>query len=266
MIAWVRVAFAGIIIGLASLLLMPWQLLALRFDWRLRRYLPRYWHRIVCSSLGIRIHVHGSPDRRRPLMLCANHSSWMDILVLSAVADVAFIAKIEVGGWPIFGTLAKLQKSVFIVREEKRKTGQQASEIASRMAAGEIVVLFPEGTTSDGNRLLEVKSSLFGAAAMAIPPAEGAFVAVQPVAVAYTRVQGLPMGKYHRPIAAWPGDVEMWPHLKEILRHGAIDVEVAFGEAIEYKKNSNRKTVSATIAQRINGMLVNMLRGREPLT
>lgn len=126
-------------------------------------------------------------------------------MVMSAVADVVFIAKIEVRDWPIFGALAKLQKSVFVVREERRKTGHQANEIAGRMADGEIVVLFPEGTTSDGNRLLEVKSSLFGAAAMAVPTSPTGTVVVQPVAVAYTGVHGIAMGRYHRRLAAWPG-------------------------------------------------------------
>lgn len=263
MIAWLRVVFAGIVIALASIVLMPVQLLALRFDWRLRRSLPRFWHRIVCYCLGIRVHVHGKLESHRPLMLCANHSSWMDIMVLSAVADVAFIAKIEVRDWPLFGTLAKLQKSVFVVREEKRKTGNQASEIAGRMAAGEIVVLFPEGTTSDGNRLLEVKSSLFGAAAMAVPHSPTGAVLVQPVAVAYTRVHGLPMGRYHRPLTAWPGDVEMLPHLKEMLKWGAFDVDVCFGDAMEYRTDTNRKEVSATIARRIRALLNGRLRGRE---
>jgi len=165
--------------------------------------------------------------------------------------------------WPIFGTLAKLQKSVFVVREEKRKTGHQANEIATRMADGEIVVLFPEGTTSDGNRLLEVKSSLFGAAAMAVPASPTGAVVVQPVAVAYTGVHGLPMGRYHRPLASWPGDVEMFPHLKDMLRCGAFEVEVCFGEAVEYRANSNRKEVSTTIARRIRTMLGAALRGRK---
>lgn len=169
MIAWLRIAFAAVVILAVSIVLMPLQVLALRFDWRLRRRLPRTWHRIVCYCLGIRVRVTGKLEDRRPLMLCSNHSSWLDIMVMSAVADVVFIAKIEVRDWPIFGTLAKLQKSVFVVREERRKSGHQANEIAGRMADGEIVVLFPEGTTSDGNRLLEVKSSLFGAAAMAVP-------------------------------------------------------------------------------------------------
>jgi len=263
LIAWLRVALAGIVILIASILLMPWQLLALRYDWKMRRWLPRVWHRIICFCLGIRVRVHGEMETHRPLMLCANHSSWMDIMVLSSIADVAFIAKNEVRDWPIFGTLAKLQKSVFVVREEKRNTGNQVSEIAARMADGEIVVLFPEGTTSDGNRLLEVKSSLFGAAAMAVPASPTGTVIVQPVAVAYTGVHGLPMGRYHRPLASWPGDVEMLPHLKDMLRCGAFDVDVHFGEAVSYSAETNRKQVSATIASRIRAMLGAALRGRD---
>lgn len=263
MIVWLRIAFAFFVIIVVSILLMPLQVLALTFDWKLRRTLPRRWHRIICYCLGIRIRVRGTLESRRPLMLCSNHSSWMDIMVMSAVADVAFIAKIEVRDWPIFGTLAKLQKSVFVVREEKRRTGDQASEIAGRMADGEIVVLFPEGTTSDGNRLLEVKSSLFGAAAMAVPHSPTGAVMVQPVAIAYTQAHGIAMGRYHRPLAAWPGDIELLPHLIDILKCGAIDAEVSFGEAVEYGEKTNRKAVSTTISARIRNLLNSSLRGRE---
>jgi 1-acyl-sn-glycerol-3-phosphate acyltransferase len=258
-----RVGCAVIVICIVSLVMLPLQILCLRFDWKARRYLPRHWHRIVCYWLGIRIHVIGKLEDRRPLMLAVNHSSWLDILVLSSVADVAFIAKSEVRDWPIFGLLAQWQKSVFVEREQKRKTGDQVNEIADRMADGEIMVLFPEGTTSDGNRLLEVKSSLFGAAAAALPKAEGAVVHVQPVAVAYTRIHGVAMGRYYRPIAAWPGDIELLPHLKGIFACGAIDVDVCFGEPVDYRADSNRKEVSATIAQRIRHMLGSRLRGRE---
>ncbi|EGE55801.1 1-acyl-sn-glycerol-3-phosphate acyltransferase (phospholipid/glycerol acyltransferase) protein [Rhizobium etli CNPAF512] len=131
------------------------------------------------------------------------------------------------------------------------------------MADGEIIVLFPEGTTSDGNRLLEVKSSLFGAAAMAVPASPTGTVVVQPVAIAYTRVHGIAMGRYHRPLAAWPGDIELLPHLIDIVRCGALDAEVSFGEAVEYRADTNRKEVSATIASRIRNLLNSRLRGRE---
>lgn len=262
MIHRLRLAFGLLLVVLASLFMLPLQCLCLYFDWKLRRYLPRIWHRLVCWVFGLRIRVHGAPDRRRPLMLASNHSSWLDILVLSAVADVAFIAKIEVRDWPIFGMFAKLQKTVFVVREQKRKTGEQVNEIAERMAGGEIVVLFPEGTTSDGNRLLEVKSSLFGAAAAALPGTPEGVVHIQPVAVAYTGIHGMPMGRYHRPVATWPGDIEMIPSLKGVLGCGAIDVDVWFGETVDYTAGSNRKQVAALVTQRIRTMLSDLLLGR----
>lgn len=262
MITWIRIALIVVLLLVVTLVLLPFQLTGLAFDLKIRRYIPRYWHKTACFLLGIRIRVNGELDRRRPLMLASNHVSWKDILVLGAVADVVYIAKAEVANWPIFGTLAKLQKSIFVVREQKRKAGEQVNEIAERMKAGEIVVLFPEGTTSDGNRLLEIKSSLFGAAAAAVPHTPDGVVHVQPVALAYTRVHGMAMGRYHRPIAAWPGDIELVPHLMGVLKEGALDVDVAFGEAVEFRTGDNRKQLSLTVTMRIRRMLIDHLRGR----
>lgn len=262
MINWLRVGFFLIVLLIVSGLMIPVQLLALRFDWQLRRRLPRHWHRLALWFLGIRVHVHGTLDTRRPLMIAANHASWKDILVLGSLADVTFIAKTEVASWPVFGFLARLQKTIFVVREEKRRTGDQVNEIAARMADGEIVVLFPEGTTSDGNRILGIKSSLFGAAAAALPPEDDAVVHVQPAAIAYTRVQGMPMGRYHRPIAGWPGDVGLMEHLMGVLRAGALDVDVTFGETVEFKKGDSRKTLAIRIEEQLRTLLLAHLRGR----
>ncbi|TWF53102.1 lysophospholipid acyltransferase family protein [Neorhizobium alkalisoli] len=262
MITNIRIGLVLFSLVVVTLVLLPFQLVGLAFDLKIRRYVPRLWHRSACFLLGIRIHVHGKMDARRPLMLASNHASWKDILVLGAVADVVYIAKAEVANWPVFGLLAKLQKSIFVVREEKRRTGDQVNEIAARMNAGEIVVLFPEGTTSDGNRLLEVKSSLFGAAAAAAPATAEKIVHVQPAAIAYTRVNGMAMGRYHRPIAAWPGDIELLPHLMGILREGALDVEVAFGDTIDFRAGDNRKKLSADVTAQLRKLLTRHLRGR----
>ncbi|MXN50477.1 1-acyl-sn-glycerol-3-phosphate acyltransferase [Shinella sp. AETb1-6] len=262
MITWLRIAIGAIVLLAVTLLLLPFQLLGLRFNWKIRRFLPRLWHRVACRVLGIRVRVHGVPEAKRPLLLAANHASWKDILVLGSVADVVYIAKSEVRGWPVFGILARLQATIFVEREQRQKTGEQVNEIAERLAAGEIVVLFPEGTTSDGNRLLEVKSSLFGAAASAVPHAPDGIVHIQPVSIAYTGLHGMAMGRYHRPIAAWPGDIELMPHLMGILRAGAVDVDVDFGERVDYTRTSNRKAVSRTVEARIRAMLGARLRGR----
>ncbi|KQS81139.1 acyl-phosphate glycerol 3-phosphate acyltransferase [Rhizobium sp. Leaf384] len=262
MIVWIRVFVCVSILVVATLLLAPVQLLLLWRDRPARRTLPRLWHRIACRMIGLRVHVHSTPEARRPLMLVSNHVSWKDILVLGSVADVVFIAKAEVKAWPVFGLLARLQATIFVAREQKRTTGNQVNEIGARLAAGEIVVLFPEGTTSDGNRLLEIKSSLFGAAAAAVPSVPGGIVHVQPVAIAYTRVHGMPMGRYHRPIAAWPGDIALVPHLMGVLREGAMDVDLVFGETIDYRADSHRKQVSREVEKQMKSMLLARLRGR----
>lgn len=259
MIARIRIVLAVAILLIVSIVLIPIQLLALWLKHPLRSRLPRLWHRIALRLIGLKVTVHGALEGQRPLLLVANHSSWLDILVLASVADVTYVAKAEVRDWPVFGVLARLQRSVFVVREEKRKSQHQANEIADRMNAGEVVVLFPEGTTSDGNRLLLTKSSLFGAATSAVGQSPTGRVHVQPVAIAYTRIHGMPMGHYHRPVAAWPGDVELLPHLMGVLETGALDAEVRFGPAIEVTPVTNRKQLAQSADDEIRRMLEELL-------
>lgn len=262
MIAWIRIALALAAVLLVSLVLFPIHLLLLWLEHRWRTRLPRHWHRFALWAIGVRVHVHGAPERRRPLLVAANHASWLDILVLASVVDATFVAKAEVRDWPVFGLLARLQRSIFIKREERRQTREQADEMAARLNAGETVVLFPEGTTTDGNRLGEIKSSLFAAAASAAHFAPEGVVHVQPVAVAYTRIHGMAMGHYHRPVAAWPGDVELMPHLMGILKTGAIDVDVRFGDTVEVMVGTSRKHVGNFVREQLRDMLEKSLRGR----
>ena len=143
-----------------------------------------------------------------------------------------------------------------------RQTREQADDMARRLNAGEAVVLFPEGTTTDGNRLGEIKSSLFAAASSAAHLAPGGTVHVQPVAVAYVRIHGMAMGHYHRPVATWPGDVELLPHLIGVLKTGAIDVDIRFGDTVEVMPGTSRKHVGAFVRDQLRTMLEKSLRGR----
>jgi 1-acyl-sn-glycerol-3-phosphate acyltransferase len=258
---WLRIFYLVVILALVTLVLLPAQLICLGLDLPLRRRLPRLWHRVACHALGIKVHVHGSVEAAKPLLLVVNHVSWKDIMILGSVVDVAFIAKNEVRNWPIFGLLSRLQKTVFVAREDKRKAGAQVNEIAQRLAGGEIIVLFPEGTTSDGNRLLPVKSSLFGAASSAADQVPGQMVNVQPVAIAYTGIQGMAMGRYHRSVAAWPGTIELLPSLMGLMRAGNIDVDLCFGETIPFHRGDNRKALSMSATTAIRDMLNFALRG-----
>jgi 1-acyl-sn-glycerol-3-phosphate acyltransferase len=254
-------AFAILALLVVSAVLIPFHLLFLWLEHPWRNRMPRLWHKIALWLIGVRVTTRGSLETRRPLLVVSNHSSWLDILVLASVADVTYVAKSEVRDWPVFGLLARLQRSVFIVREQKRKTQDQANEIAERMNAGETVVLFPEGTTSDGNRLLLTKSALFGAATSAVTQSPTGSVHVQPVAIGYTRIHGMPMGHYHRPVAAWPGDVELLPHLIGVLETGALDAEVNFGPSIEVTPATSRKQLAQTAEDEIRRLLQDVLHG-----
>jgi 1-acyl-sn-glycerol-3-phosphate acyltransferase len=126
------------------------------------------------------------------------------------------------------------------------------------------MVLFAEGSTGDGNLLLPFKSTLFGAASMAL--AEGAVdqVFIQPVAIVYTRLHGVPLGRRHRPIAAWIGDEDLMPHLKVLLAEGALDVEVHFGEPVPFSKGSNRKETSKLMESQVRAMMQAALAAPQP--
>ena len=251
----------ALVAGLAlTIALLPLHLVLLAIDHRLSRRLPRLWHRAARRILGLRIECRGAPDPKRPLMLVANHASWLDIIVLASIADVAFVAKAEVRDWPVFGWLARWQRSVFVDRSARRTTGAQIDAIAERLDRGEIVVLFAEGTTSDGNRVLAFKSALFGAARESAARSEAGSVLLQPVTIAYTGIHGLPMGRRHRTIASWPGDVELLPHLVEVLRAGAIDVVVSFGEPVPYDARADRKATTRALESAIRGELAALLR------
>ena len=86
--AWLglRIAFGAIILLTVTLVLLPVQLIGLRFDLKIRRRIPRLWHRVACRVLGLKVRVHGTLEQKRPLLLAANHASWKDILVLGSVA------------------------------------------------------------------------------------------------------------------------------------------------------------------------------------
>ena len=234
-------------------------LLRLRSPWAAR--LPQLYHRIVCALLGVRRTVIGAPAAERPLFVVSNHVSWLDISVISAAAPVSFIAKSEVAGWPIFGWFAKLQRSVFVDRRRRGDTARVNAEVAERLRRGDIMVLFGEGTSSDGNRVLPFKSSILGAAREALH--EGLdTVWLQPLSIAYTHLHGLPLGRIWRPRIAWYGSMDLGPHLWDILKSGAIDVTLVWGRPIAFGPEANRKAVTRALEHEVRRSMQAVLFGR----
>ena len=214
-----RLMFVVAAFALVTLPLMPVQWLAVALKRPLRRRIPVFYHRFLCRLLGIRVHVIGAPVDARPLLIVANHSSWLDISVITSLAPVVFVAKSEIARWPLFGLLAKLQRSVFVERDRRHKTGEVNAEIAQRLAEGDPVLLFGEGTAGDGNRVLPFRTALIGAARDALAAANmRAQVWIQPLSIAYVSQQGIPLGRHLRPRAAWYGKMELVPHIGRIAR------------------------------------------------
>jgi 1-acyl-sn-glycerol-3-phosphate acyltransferase len=258
-----RVAVVGAAIAVITVVLIPIQWIAVRLGLPAQRSIPVFYHRLVCALVGVRIRVVGTRIHQHPLLIVSNHVSWLDISVISAVAPVSFVAKLEVASWPLFGLLAKLQRSVFVDRTQRQKTAEVNAEIAGRLADGDPVVLFGEGTSSDGNRVLPFRTALIGAARDALAQAEHVGrVWIQPLSLAYTGLLGLPLGRQHRPVVAWYGDFALPPHLIGVIRRGGIDVVVTWGEPVAFDEASDRKAVARKLEGAVRELTALALRGR----
>jgi 1-acyl-sn-glycerol-3-phosphate acyltransferase len=242
-----------------TMLLMPVQAIGLLLRQRWVTSFPRFYHRCCCRILGLRVRRIGEPARARPVLFAANHVSYLDITIFGSLIAGSFIAKREVARWPLFGWLAKLQRSVFIDRQV-RSTAEQRDSIAGRLAAREALILFPEGTSGDGNRVLPFKSALFSVADHA---ASGP-VTVQPVSIAYTRLDGMPIGRRFRPLFAWYGAMAMAPHLWRVLGLGTIEVVVEFHPPTTLAACGSRKMLARYCEERVAGGLASALTGRRP--
>lgn len=247
---------SAILLIAVTLVALPICMLAHRFNWPLARTLPVWWHRFALRRLGFRVTEIGEVARDRPLLLLPNHSSWLDIPVLGSRMPLSFVAKSEVASWPIFGLFAKLQRCVFVERERRAKTGDVARHIGARLADGDVMVLFAEGTSNDGNGVLPFRSALLGAATSAMVTNAGhETVWIQPVAIRYARIQGLPVGRADRPKLAWYGDMDLIPHLGGVLMLRAVDVEIVWGEPLAFTLGANRKAIAADLEARVRAML-----------
>lgn len=224
-----------------TILCMPVQWVLVKADSRWRTRFPRWYHRMCRPLIGLEVEVRGAPSPTTPTLFVSNHSSYLDIPVLASVIPVSFVAKTEVGTWPFFSWLAKLQQTVFIDRTAKRESQRQADSIASRLQAGDNLVLFPEGTSSDGNRTLPFKTALFAVASTRIGEAP---LTVQPVSVTATHLDGLPLGHVWRALYAWYGDMELPPHLWQACCAGKIRVLVEFHRPVTLEEFSSRKALA----------------------
>lgn len=221
-------------------LLLPVQLLLLRLGSPLARALPRLFHKGVCRLLRIQVETRGTPLAEGPVLFASNHVSWMDIPVLGSILKASFIAKHEVSGWPLFGLLARCQRTVFIERRA-RKTIDHRDEMVVRLEQRDCLILFAEGTSGDGLRVLPYKSAFFSLAEKRIGDRP---LAVQPVSIAFTRLNNLPVGRRATQYYSWVGDEDLLPHLWRYMGAGPGRVVVEFHPPVTIEQFASRKELA----------------------
>jgi 1-acyl-sn-glycerol-3-phosphate acyltransferase len=250
---WLRVALKGATLGLvifAGLALM----LALRLIERPLFGLNRPWTpgltRVVCTAsftiLGIGFRQTGTP-MRGPGAAVANHSSWLDIFALNARKRIYFVSKSEVAAWPGIGWLARATGTVFIARKGTEAKAQ-ADLFAARLKAGHRLMFFPEGTSTDGQRVLPFKPTLFAAF---FAPDLRDLLQVQPVTVIWQAPPGADPRFY-----GWWGDMEFGAHLLAVLaspRQGSV--EVVYHPPLRVADFPDRKALAMACEAAVRGAL-----------
>ena len=138
----------------AILILIICQVVALKFGAKNWNFFPILAHRALGFALGLKVKQIGKPASDKPTLLVSNHISWLDIPAIGGLVPLSFVAKAEVGRWPVVGFLANLQKTIYVDRQKRTDTGRVAEEMGERMSDGRAVVLFAEGTSDIGLHVL----------------------------------------------------------------------------------------------------------------
>lgn len=252
-------AFLGL-----TLVMAPIQYFAMRLGLKIRKRYPQIYQRMLCRAFGIRVTVIGEPVRDSGVLMVANHTGYWDVIVVGSIMPVSFVAKSEVAKWPFFGMMARLQRTVFVERARRSRTGESRDILRERLQEGDALVLFPEGTSTDGNRVITFKSALMGAVEAELgTDADGnvRYVPVQPVSVSYVGLCGMPLGRENRPLFAWYGDMDLLPHVWEALGAGPLDVVVEFHPPLTVKPGCGRKQIACLAEATVREGQTRALRG-----
>ena len=236
----VRAVRRLVMVVLWTLLAIPIQAALMALPGTANLRFARFYNHTLCWLMGLRVQVVGEAAEAKPVLFVSNHSSWLDVLVLGATLEASFVAKHEVGTWPVIRTVARLGRTVFISRTRAGTKGE-AGSIRERLAAGDSLILFPEGTTCDGGRVLPFRSAFLSVA--------DAAQAVQPVSVVFDRLGGLPACRRDRPLFAWYGDTDIFTHFWRLARRSNARATVVLHGTLDPAAWGDRKALSAACAE-----------------
>jgi len=210
-----------------------------------RRRVRYHWSRKLLNLFCLELKISGVLPET-PGLIVANHISWIDIFAMNALTPVAFVSKDDVIHWPIVGTLARHNETIFLQRGSRGHARTIGQAMASRLAAGSWLALFPEGTTTDGTHLHPFHAAL-------LQPAIDANVAVTPVALSYEDTQGC-----RSLLPAYAGDTSLWDCFCAILSARQLIVKLEIGTPVSVEPssgNQGRKQLALALHDQIKTML-----------
>ena len=212
----------------------------------------------IINIIGVKVNVSGLQEKRKTLFV-SNHISYLDIIVYGSLINTVFVAKSEIKKWPIINKLCTIAKTIFVERNNIRSLRNQISLIEKSLQKDTNVLFFPEGTSSDGSKVLRFKSSLFS---IVDSKGLGEFY-IQPISLSYNKLDGLPMNKFYKPFLAWFGGMALFSHLWKFLGLGTSEVKVTFHKAKKFSSFSNRKDACFFCYEKISEQLNNDHRSLE---
>jgi 1-acyl-sn-glycerol-3-phosphate acyltransferase len=236
-----RIIYKAALFTLYCLLVIPLQMTILRFTQGPGAYtLPYFWHNRICRLFGLKVIVEGTPIHDRQILFVCNHVSYLDIPVIASVLKASFVAKKEVAGWPVFGTLARLQQTAFISRS-RGDAQKEKNALSNMLNSGKSIILFPEGTSTDGRDVVPFKSSLFS---MTLEDGRTGMM-IQPVTLVVDSVDGRSADDQSvRNLYAWYGDMTMPPHLTGFTASKGAVVRLVFHAPIDPAAYAERKILA----------------------
>lgn len=223
-----------------------------KLSWR--DAMAQLFNRGMVRIIGIRLKVTGALADARPLLLVANHTSYLDIPLLASCAPLCFTPKSDIAGWPVIGSMSRLAGAIFIDRRTEKMLEMKQALKAS-LSAGRVVCLFPEATTGNGLHLQPFKSGFF---ALADEEINGSPLTIQPACITYTQIAGLPITSSQWPSVAWYSDMELAPHAWDMFKLGPISAEISFLPPITIPPSGDRKKIAAQCQQLIAKKLQEM--------
>ena len=221
------------------------------FPW-VGKWLPVIFHRLLIWLLSIKVEYEGNFQKAKDCeFFVSNHLSYLDIPIIGSTFPMRFIAKSEIEFWPIFGFLSKLARTIFIKRNRSDSIIQK-NKILSFLSCGDKVLIFPEGTTSDGNRVLDFKSSSFSAL-------EKQKFLIQPIIIFYSDLNGIPINRWLRPVIAWYGDMDLKPHILKLVSLRSIKARLIYIDPVYSNDFASRKELSVYLEKKIKDIYSNSL-------